>query len=65
MMIRSENLSALKDLKWAFYDWCASLTIDEIVSNEPLIEVIERVERMLVGAELATVSREEHQRSFI
>jgi len=40
----------LNELKLHFYDWCSYLTIDEIVSNEPLIAGIEKLERLLVGA---------------
>lgn len=42
--------STLKDLKHEFYEWCGLLSIDEIVSNPPLIRAIERIERMLLAA---------------
>lgn len=36
-------------LKYEFYDWCATLSIDECVSNEPLIAAIEHMERLLIS----------------
>ena len=42
--------TTLRRLKQDFYDWCALLSIDEIVSNAPLICSIERLERALIAA---------------
>ena len=39
----------LKELKLNFYDWCSYLSIDEVISNESLIVVIEKVERLLIA----------------
>ncbi len=38
----------LKQLKDDFYDWCGELSINECVSNTDLIEMIERLERLLI-----------------
>jgi len=42
--------SILKELKKEFYDWCWLLSVEEIVSNPPLVRTIERLERMLIAA---------------
>lgn len=42
--------SAIQALKQEFYDWCSLLSIDEVVSNRPLIAAIERLERALIKA---------------
>jgi hypothetical protein len=39
--------STLLELKIHFYEWCEQLTLDEIIGNEKLRFVIERIERML------------------
>jgi hypothetical protein len=39
----------LEKLKMQFYDWCTSLPLDEIASNEKLVAYVERFERLLVG----------------
>ena len=40
----------LRQLKEEFYDWCALLSIDEVVSNRSLIGAIKRVEHSLIEA---------------
>jgi len=42
------NALLLKELKNDFYDWCGELSINECVSNPALIEMIERLERLLI-----------------
>ena len=41
--------SELNVLKFAFYDWCESLSLDETASNATLLAGIERFERMLIA----------------
>ena len=40
----------LNHLKDQFHEFCGMISIDEIVSNEPLMRVIEQFERMLNAA---------------
>lgn len=40
----------LRHLRDQFREFCGLISIDEIVSNEPLMRVIERFERMLNAA---------------
>lgn len=47
-MTKSELIHRLRD---QFRDFCGLISIDEIVSNEPLIRVIERIEKMLATAD--------------
>ena len=44
---RDASLATLKD---DFNEWCGVLSIDEIMSNPPLIRVVERLIRMLNAA---------------
>jgi hypothetical protein len=44
------NKTLIKNLRESFLDWCAALTIDEIVSNDQLIGAIELLERKLLTA---------------
>ncbi|MGK5086894.1 hypothetical protein WDW86_05000 [Bdellovibrionota bacterium FG-2] len=41
------TLDHLQDL---FREWCGLLSVDELVENEPLTAVIERLSRMLEAA---------------
>lgn len=41
----------ITSLKHDFYDWCGMLSIDECVSNERLIKLIEQLERLILTAE--------------
>ena len=47
MKIQTEMLTGLKH---EFYEWCGLLSVEEIVSNTNLIQVIKRLERMLLAA---------------
>lgn len=44
-------METLTELKKAFYEWCAFLSIEEIVSNNKLIRRIERIQKMLLTVE--------------
>lgn len=46
----TEGVSTLTGVKQEFYEWCGLLSIDEIASNIPLLNSIERLERMLLAA---------------
>lgn len=39
-----------QQLKFAFFDWCSLLSLNECVSNPQLIKEIERMERLLIVA---------------
>lgn len=41
--------SLLSQLKKDFFEWCGLLSIEEVLSNPRLMEVAERVERMLLA----------------
>ena len=48
--LESKNSSKLIGrIRTIFREWCASLSIDEIVSNKDLIAEIEKMERLLSG----------------
>lgn len=32
-------------IRWAFYEWMAALSIEEIITNAPLINLLEDIER--------------------
>ena len=40
----------IKKLKEEFREWCGQLSIEEIISNPPLIEAIKRIESLFQGA---------------
>ena len=39
----------LREIKQAFHELCGVLSIDELTTNRQLIDVIARLEKMLVG----------------
>ncbi len=44
-------METLTELKRAFYEWCAFLSIEEIVSNSDLIRRIEKIQKMFLTVE--------------
>lgn len=37
---------AMMTLKWAFYDWMGAISVDEIMSNQRLVERLKVVEKV-------------------
>ncbi len=44
-------MNSVTELKHDFYQWCGLLSVDEILENQDLIRVIERLQRMFLAIE--------------
>lgn len=49
---KSENMNSilLRKLKEDYYEWCGLLSIEEIMRNQLLIRVVERLQQLLLKA---------------
>lgn len=51
LSVKHNIVPLVQNLKKDFRDLCGLLSVEEIMSNGPLIRVIERLERMLLAVE--------------